>query len=318
MIAQIRTGKSAAAATRQRAPKEAEFRTSTRVAVGVFLAVLLVVGCGGWAATAHLNGAVIANGAVKVDRNVKAVQHRDGGIIKDIKVREGDTVSKGEVLIILEDVQTRAELSIVRSQIAELTGRRARLVAERDGLERIVFPDGYTSDGQHAALAAAGHVRLFTGNLANRKSQIEQLEFQITQLGEEVRGLEAQHKAKIGEIALIEIEYGKLKPLVHKGLIENTRIYSTERERARMTGERGGIEASMARAKARISEIKLQIIAIEQNARTEAQRELSDVEAKLSEAHDRRTAIEDRLARTDIRSPIDGTVNELSVHTSEA
>src|SRR5262249_4405434 len=100
-----------------------------------------------------------------------------------------------------------------------------------------------------------------------------------------------------------------------RGLIENSRIYAMERERARMTGERGGIEASMARAKARISEIKLQVISIEQNGRTEAQRELSDVDTKLSEAHDRRIAIEDRLSRTEIRSPIDGTVNELSVHT---
>jgi HlyD family secretion protein len=297
----------------QRGPKELEFRTSARVLLGLLLSVLLVAGFGGWAATANLNGAVIASGAVKVDRNVKAVQHRDGGIIKDIKVREGDIVSKGEVLIVLEDVQTRAELSIVEAQVADLTGRRARLHAERDGHDHIVFPEGY-SKGKAADLGA-GHARLFAGNLAHRKSQIEQLEFQITQLGEEIKGLEAQFKGKVGEIRLVEIEYSKLKPLFDRGLIENSRIYSMERERARMTGERGGIEASMARAKARISEIKLQVIAIEQNGRTEAQRELGDVDTKLSEAHDRRIAIEDRLSRTEIRSPIDGTVNELSVHT---
>jgi HlyD family secretion protein len=313
MMTQSKVHKPAAKAKALRAPHEMEFRTSTRVFFGVALALLLVVGCGGWAATADLNGAVIASGAVKVDRNMKAVQHRDGGIIKDIRVREGDTVKKGDVLLVLDDVQTRAELSIVRSQIFELTGRRARLQAERDGQDHIQFPDGY-SGGTEAALAA-GHVRLFAGNLANRKSQIQQLEFQITQLGEEVRGLQAQLKAKVGEMDLIEVEYGKLKPLFARGLIENTRIYSIERERARMAGERGGIEASMARAKARISEIRLQVIAIEQNGRTEAQRELSDVEAKLSEARDRLIAIEDRLSRTDIRSPIDGTVNELLVHT---
>ncbi len=111
---------------------------------GVSLAALLVVGCGGWAATAHLNGAVIANGAVKVDRNLKAVQHRDGGIIKDIKVQEGDAVRKAQILIGLDDAQTRAELSIVQSQVVELTGRRARLLAEREGLDKISFPEGYS------------------------------------------------------------------------------------------------------------------------------------------------------------------------------
>ncbi len=106
---------------------------------GVSLAALLV-GCGGWAATAHLNGAVIVNGAVKVDRNLKAVQHRDGGIVKEIRVREGDAVRKGQILIGLDDMQTRAELSIVQSQVVELTGRRARLLAEREGDDSISFP----------------------------------------------------------------------------------------------------------------------------------------------------------------------------------
>ena len=310
---QARTTAASSAPLRKKA-RETEFGIGTRVFFGVSLAALLVVGCGGWAATAHLNGAVIANGAVKVDRNLKAVQHRDGGIIKEIKVREGDAVRKGQILIALDDVQTRAELSIVQTQVVELTGRRARLLAEREGLDTISFPEGY-SGASESSDVANGHARLFAGNLAHRRSQTEQLEFQITQLGEEIRGLDAQLTAKNGEIALIDIEYGKLKPLFKRGLIENTRIYATERERARMAGERGGIEASIARAKARISEIKLQIIAIEQNAHTEAQRELTDVEAKLSEASDRLGAIEDRLQRTDIRSPIDGTVNELSVHT---
>jgi HlyD family secretion protein len=219
------------------------------------------------------------------------------------------------VLIALEDVQTRAELSIVRSQVSELTARRARLMAERDTLEHIPFPEDFAEAGPVLDALVNGETRLFHGNRTNRRSQTEQLQFQITQLGEELRGLEAQLKGKVGELVLIEAELAKLRPLFSKGLIESTRIYSTERELARMIGERGGIEASIARAKARTSEIRVQVIAIEQNARTEAQRELSEVDAKLAEATERRGAIEDRLLRTDIRAPIDGTVNELSVHT---
>lgn len=294
---------------------EAVFGTRSRVIIGAAVALLLVVGCGGWAATAHLNGAVIANGAVKVDRNLKAIQHPDGGVVKNIAVRDGDLVEKGQILIALEDVQIRAELSIVRSQVLELSGRRARLLAERDSLDQIAFPDSFVEAVTEITAIVNGETRLFTGNRSNRQSQTEQLEFQVTQLGEEITGLDAQLSAKSNELRLVQAEYKKLKALFTKGLIETTRIYSTERELARMEGERGGLEAAKARAKARASEIKLQILAIEQNARTEAQRELSEVDAKLSEATDRQVAIVDRLSRTDIRAPIDGTVNELAVHT---
>ena len=261
---------------------ESAFGTGSRMVVGTALAVALLAVCGGWAAMAHLDGAVIANGVVKVDRNLKAIQHRDGGMIKIIAIREGDAVRKGQVLIALDDFQTRAELSIVRTQVAELSARRARLLAERDSLNDLRFPEHLASLEGSVAAIINGETRLFHGNRTHRESQTEQLEFQVTQLGEELRGLEAQLKGKVDELTLIEAEYAKLKPLFSKGLIESTRIYSTERELARMVGERGGIEAAMARAKARTSEIRLQIIAIEQNARTEAQRELSDVDVKFS------------------------------------
>lgn len=309
-------GNSAAAEALHEGNSDGLFSTTSRVVLGIGVALLLLLGGGGWAATAHLNGAVIANGAIKVDRNVKAIQHPDGGVVKEIRVRDGDIVRKGQVLIVLEDVQIRAELSIVRSQVLELTARRARLLAEREGLDRVMFPNDLatTTDGEVADIMN-GEMRLFQGNFNNRKSQTEQLEYQIQQLGEEITGLDSQLSAKAKELALIEVEYTKLKALFGKGLIETTQIYTAERELARMIGERGGLEASKARSLARTSELKLQILAIHQNARTEAQRELSEVDAKLSEASDRQIAIADRLARTSIRAPLDGTLYELSVHT---
>ena len=116
-------------------------RLGGRIAAGFTFALLLVAGAGGWAATAQLTGAVIAPGTVNVDQNLKAVQHRDGGIISEIATKEGDVVKEGEVLIRLDDAQTRAELAIVRAQLAEASVRRARLVAERDGLETLVVAD---------------------------------------------------------------------------------------------------------------------------------------------------------------------------------
>jgi HlyD family secretion protein len=166
-----------------------------------------------------------------------------------------------------------------------------------------------------ADLVAYGEVRLFAGNRVNRESQKEQLRFEIEQLGEEIKGLQAQQAAKTDELALVAAEHEKVKGLADKKLIERSRLYTSDRDLARLMGEQGEVNASIARARARTSSINLQIIAIDDSARTEAQRELSVVETKISELNDRRTAIEDRLSRTDIRAPLSGIVNELSVHT---
>ena len=158
------------------------FGMRSRMIAGAVLAAALLIGCGGWAATAHLDGAVVANGSVKVDRNLKAIQHRDGGIVKAISIREGDIVRKGQVLIALEDVQTRAELSIVRSQVSELTARRARFWRSAIHLNisrsRRILPMRDLSGSSHQR-----RTRLFHGNRTNRRSQTEQLEFQITAVG---------------------------------------------------------------------------------------------------------------------------------------
>ena len=257
------------------------FKIGRHVCFGVALALLLVVGIGGWSLLAQLSGAVVATGSVKVERNLKAIQHRDGGIISEIAVHEGDFVSQGQVLLRLDDVQTRAELSIIRSQIDELTARRARLVAERDLLTEVRFPDGFEASSPEAAAVAASEANLFRGDRIHRQSQKEQLELRIAQTEKEIGGLDSQRVAKVDEIRLVQSENSKLKDLFARGLIENMRIYTADREAARLMGSHGEVEAGIARANATISEIRLQVIAIDQTARTEAQRELTTVEAKI-------------------------------------
>lgn len=291
------------------------FTVGRRILMGAVLGFALIGGAGGWAATAQLTGAVIASGSVTVDRNLKSIQHRDGGIVSEIAIREGDFVQAGQVLLRLEDAQTKAELSIVRSQLVELTARKARLLAERDGLKTIEFPPSLDAHVLDVAFLLNGETRLFNGNRINRESQKQQLELGIEQIGEEIKGLEAQRDAKDEESALLETEHQKIKGLAEKRLIEGSRVYDSSRDRARLLGERGEITAAIARAKTRMSEIRLQIIAIDDTARTEAQRELNLVETKMSELQDRQMAITDRLTRTDIRAPISGTVNELNIHT---
>ncbi|MEK1888403.1 MAG: HlyD family type I secretion periplasmic adaptor subunit [Phyllobacterium sp.] len=294
---------------------ENHFPVGPRVFAGITLGMLLFVGAGGWAARAQLTGAIIAPGMVKVDQNLKSIQHRDGGIISEIAVREGDFVTKGQIMLRLDDAETRAELSIVRTQLVEFTVKQARLMAERDNLDAIMMSSELSARSKDFPHVFFGENRMFEGNRQNRNSQKEQLLLGIDQLGDEIKGLEAQRDAKIDEINLVKTEHDKIKGLADKRLIETSRKYVIDREMAKLEGERGEVEANIARAKTRMSEIRLQIIAIEETARTEAQRELSSIEPKLSELRERRVAIEDRLARADIRAPLSGTVNELAVHT---
>lgn len=286
-----------------------------RVLFGLLFGSLLIFGIGGWAASARLSGAVVVPGAVKVDQNLKSVQHRDGGIVSDIRVREGDLVTAGQVLIRLEDAQSRAELSILRAQLLESLGRQARLKAERDGMTMIDLPPELSGTDPAVAAIVRGETRLLNGNNANRESQKQQLELSVRQIGEELIGLASQRDALSREILIVDEEHGRLVTLTDRKLVEASRLVASEREQVQLRGRLGEIDATIARSRAQIGEVRLRILAIDEVARTEAQRELVQVETRAQELAERITAVEDRLSRTDIRAPIAGTVNELNVHT---
>lgn len=290
-------------------------RIGARVMMGTFLGLLLIGGVGGWAVTAQLTGAVIATGTVKVDQNLKFIQHRDGGIVTRILVREGDVVAKDQVLFALDDVQSQAELSILKGQLHEAEARAARLRADRDGAVQIFFPDHFAHPDANLQSLIAGEERLHAGNIANRDSQQLQLELSISQIGDEIVGLEAQRAAMAEEIALVEEEHTSLVALHDKGLVEASRLSASLRQRVQLRGQLGEIDASIARSRARIGEVRVRILSITEIARTEAQRELGIVETRVSELKDRMTALQDRLSRTVIRAPIAGTVNEMNVFT---
>jgi HlyD family type I secretion membrane fusion protein len=286
-----------------------------RVLFGAVLAVGLLGGVGSWAVTARLSGAVIATGTVQVDENLKEVQHRDGGIIAEILVRKGDTVAAGQTLFRLDDAQSRAELSILQAQIDEAEARRARLIADRDGLAEISFPDRLQPDDAAFADILNGETRLHAGNLANRSNNRQQLEQGIVQIDEEITALDAQKAALLEELALVEATQKRIRDLDQKRLIETARVEEVAREITQLRGRLGELDANIARSRSRISEVRMRVLAIDEVARTEAQKELVVVDSRIQELSDRITAVEDRLQRTDIKAPIAGRINELSVYT---
>ena len=285
--------------------------------IGFAIIAIMLGGIGGWAATSQLSGAVIAPGTIVVESNVKKVQHPSGGIVGEILVREGDVVEAGQILVRLDDTLTRATLGIVRSQLDELSAREARLLAERDGADAVVFPDHLVnrSADKTVATAIAGEQKLFESRRSTRTGQKAQLRERMTQTSEEIRGLSAQLGGKENEIRFIGEELVGVTELYKKNLIPIVRYMQLQRDQARLQGEQGQLIADIARARVKISETELQIIQIEQDFRTDVLKDLRDAQGKISELKERVTAAEDQLKRVDIRAPQSGIVHQLAVHT---
>jgi HlyD family secretion protein len=283
----------------------------------IVVVLVLVVGVGGWAATAVISGAVVASGSLVVDSNVKKVQHPTGGIVGELRVRDGDRVHAGEVVVRLDETVTRANLAIVTKGLGEMMARKARLESERDGLDTITFPAQLVADAADPDRAAAmdSERKLFNLRKAARNGQKAQLKERIAQLGEEIAGLTAQQNSKAKEIALIERELAGVRELWKQNLVQLTRLTSLEREAARLDGERGQLIAAAAQAKGKIAETALQILQIDQDIASDVAKELREVDGKIGEFVERKVAAEDQLKRTDIRAPQDGTVFQLAVHT---
>ncbi|HEX7198344.1 MAG TPA: biotin/lipoyl-binding protein, partial [Dongiaceae bacterium] len=198
--------------------------------LGFLVMLLLVVGVGGWGALAPINGAVIVPATVAVESYTKKVQHREGGIVSEIRVKEGDDVKAGEVLVVLSDTDTKADLAIIEGQLDEVMANRARLEAERDDAAAPVFPPELLARADDPKLTKIldGQRKLFASETASLQGQKDQLQQRAAQLAEEIRGLEAQLESNEKQTKLINEELKAFKGLVAKGLIEVTRVRERE------------------------------------------------------------------------------------------
>jgi HlyD family secretion protein len=285
--------------------------------ITLVVVALLVGGIGGWAATSEFAGAVIAQGQLVVDTSVKKVQHPTGGVVAELLVRDGQQVKAGDVVIRLDDTQTRASHQIVSKGLDELSARRAREEAELEGLDTIVFPETLTSrqNDQEIARLISGETKLFETRRKTREGLKSQLGERVLQSEEEIRGLTAQVSSKEKQIEWIKQELEGVRELWEKKLVQFNRVTSLEREQARLEGERGQLIAATAQAKGKISETRIQILQIDQDMRTEVGKDLADIRSKTAELVEKRVAAEDQLKRVDIRAPQDGMVHQLDVHT---
>ena len=287
------------------------------IIAGAVLVGVLVFGLCGWASTAQISGALIAQGTLVVDSNIKKVQHPTGGVVGEVRAHDGDHVKAGDVLIRLDETVTRANLAIVTKGLNQLYARKARLAAERDGADAIAVPRELAGrlDDPDVKAAIDSERKLFESRHGARLGEKDQLQQRIKQLQDQITGLTAQQEAKAKESDLIEQELAGVRDLRQRNLVPLNRLTSLEREQAQLQGARGQLIAGVAEAKGRISEIQLQILQVDQELSSDVAKELRDTDSKIGEFVERKVTAEDQLRRTDIRAPQDGVVFQSTANT---
>lgn len=294
-------------------------QTDTRPALR-FGMIALVIGVGGfflWSSLAPLDEGVPATGTVVVESKRKTVQHLRGGIIEEIKVREGDTVKAGDVLLRLNDTESRAQLDIAYAQLWSAWATYSRLIAEHRQQERLAFPgDLYKhQDDPRAREAMQLQTQLFQTRRATLTSEIGILEENIKGLQEQVNGLESVQAGKKRQIELISEELNAFRGLAKEGFVPQVKVLELERLLADLTGSRGDDLANISRTRNAIAETKLRILQRRQAFMQEVETQLSDVQKEVASLKDRIKALEDEVIRAVVRAPTEGQVVGLEIHT---
>lgn len=303
---------SPAAEPRRAAPGMRQATLTGYAALGALFLTLF-----GWSTLANLGGAVIAAGQFEVESSIKKVQHQTGGLVKRIAVREGDRVSRDDVLVVLDDTVLRANVQVLLSQIGELRIRRARLEAERDRKDQLDLEEMRkipAADPELQAILAA-EIRLFTARKITRSTTLAQLDERIGQLGSEIEGTRQQLHARERESGFILRELEGVRTLYRQNLVQISRLSQLEREASALEGQRGALMAQIAQLEGRISESRLMIQQVDDGLLAEVLKELREVQPRLAELNERLVTAQDQLRRVEIRAPVSGTVHQLAIHT---
>ncbi|EPN34802.1 HlyD family secretion protein [Pseudomonas syringae pv. actinidiae ICMP 18807] len=283
--------------------------------IGVAIVLVTFGLFGTWAALAPLGNAVYGTGVVMVQSYRKTVQHLEGGIVKELLARDGDTVHKDDPLIVLDDSQLRSQFESTRNQLISTQAREARLRAERDELPAIPPLTISGTDSQRAKEAIEGEEQVFRTRKNSRLTEISVQRERIGQLKQQIIGLRDMIRTKVSLEKSYSSEITELKDLLSQGFVDKQRLLEQERKLDMLKSEVSDHESTITKTQLQISETELQIIQLNKNFSSEVAKELSDVQAKVFDLQETASALEDRLSRIVIRAPEDGMVLDMKVHT---
>lgn len=296
--------------------KKRAFGAGWPLVIGFLTVFALVGGLGTWAVRAQLAGAVVSSGQIVVDKNRQVVQHPDGGVVAEVLVEEGDTVSEGDLLIRLDPTLTLSELSIVEGQLYELMSRRGRLEAERDDVDEITFEAPLLQEATVDADVAAkvqGQIQLFEARKTSLLQQVKQLRAQRMQLENQIEGIDAQMVAFERQQELIKSEMESQQSLLDRGLAQASRVLALQREDARLAGSIGELIARRAEAFEQIAQLATQELQLYSSRREEAIARMRDLQFNELEMSERAGALREQLSRMEVRAPVSGVVYDMRV-----
>ena len=298
-------------------------RLSPRPALlmGYLTLAVLLGGFGLWSALSSITGAVVASGQVEVDLHRQVVQHPDGGVVADIRVADGDTVAAGQILIRLDGDLARSERAIVEGQFFEVLARRGRLEAERDNAPEIHFNPELLQEAARNPMVADsvdGQRRLFSARRQTLRQSLDQLARRQDQTRAQTAGIEAQLQALRAQTALIERELIDQQNLLEKGLAQASRVLALEREAAALSGQMGALIAQKAQAEGKTTELDIEALRLTSQRREEAETALRDFGYREFELAERRRALREQIDRLELRAPVAGRVQAMTVTTPRA
>ena len=273
-----------------------------------------------WSLSAPIESAVVSPGVVSVASYRKTIQHLEGGIVDEILVKDGDPVKRGQLLIKLSNVQSAALAKQLKSQYAESQAIVARLLAERDGKDEISFPDDLlTRAGEDALVKSTldGQEGVFASRRQNLDDRLSVLGQEIEQTQAEIRGLEGQIAATDTQLGLAREEHREVQVLYRQQLVPKPRMLELEGRIAALEGTLSELRSAIARGQKSTLESEMKMGELKTEAIAEITEQLRAERARVNELAQQVVAAEDVLARTDIRSPIDGVVVNLQVHTQD-
>ena len=295
-------------------------QTDRVISSGLTIVIIFLVVFLGWAAFAPLESALMAPGVVIVESHRKPIQHLEGGIVREILVREGQSVRAGQALVRLDDTQARTALELLQDQADTLEAQEARLVAEREGSDIIKFPADLLSRTKDTKVAQAilGEQRTFQSRRDSLNQQIAILTARKTENVRVVAGLKDQQTAVEAQIALIRKEADGVQQLVAKGLEPVPRLLALQRQAADLTGQRGQLAEKISQVDVNTGETDLQILNLKSQQLDDVLKDLRDVQSKRFDLLDRIQAARDVLNRTVLAAPVAGRVVDLALHTKGA
>src|SRR4051794_31131093 len=291
-------------------------RTRGLMIFGLLVFLIFVVGFGAWAGWAPLAEASVAPGVIKVEGSRRTIQHLEGGIVREILVRDGAKVKAGEVIARLDAIQSDSALETQRAQRWALLAQDARLEAELNSARQISFPAELLASADPRAMEAVnGQRALFEARQANLNSQVQVLQARVDQQLGFISGAKGQLNATRQQMIFAKQEEQMRRGLVSQGLGRLPELLALQRATASLEGTIDDLNGQIARANASIDEARKQIQTTLDQRLAEAATDRREVRGKLSDVEEKLRSAVDVSSRRDIVAPEDGTLVNQKVFT---